>query len=437
MSRHPTTPFCRKHFGGATIWMQPMDGERVDAEGEDGKVSHPVAAQRIVIFAGKGENYLASDESYLNDMWSLHITNTGLVWEQLLANETRMEPRWKPAYTSYNKSTELVIHGGDDENVHYAHFLSDTWVYSPLASPQLHKANRSQPAGPGKRRGHSMAAMESGLLVIHGGKSSGHKQHQMCDGKTFGLQLDDPNAAWEERAPLPAPCRWGQTMDAGYVGDKEVALLFGGRHKEEGASGYTYYNDLWAYEPLDDSWTLLEAQAKGKGSSASLPPPRDHHASAYVSELNSLYVHGGRPSDGSVHVLGDLWRYHIKNSVWEEIPTSGQLAPSPRFGQIMLVWRGHAGDGEPALALIGGESFSVKHLKKHLNNDVWLHRIKAKAWTPIAKSACSPFDDPRVAGSVIPLPMIMSAAGGILVLGLGLVLYNMFCKKKHRYRALS
>ena len=73
-------------------------------------------------------------EDYLNDFWSLHITNTGFIWRQLGGSISRKSDapaqRWKFAMSTYNSSTALALYGGDDESMGLPQYLDDLWLYS-------------------------------------------------------------------------------------------------------------------------------------------------------------------------------------------------------------------------------------------------------------------------------------------------------------------
>jgi hypothetical protein len=73
-------------------------------------------------------------QDWLNDLWSLHITNNGFIWRQLSGGagekSAAPEPRWKFGMDSFNSSTGLAIYGGDDESMGLPQFLDDLWLYS-------------------------------------------------------------------------------------------------------------------------------------------------------------------------------------------------------------------------------------------------------------------------------------------------------------------
>ena len=95
------------------------------------------------------------------------------------------------------------------------------------------------------------------------------------------------------------------------------AILFGGSLWDQGASRYTFYNDLWSYDVEDGTWTEIETGLK--------PPGRFNHMMIYISETHQIVLFGGFTSQDRI---GDTWIYDIDGNTWTRVDTDE--APSPR-----------------------------------------------------------------------------------------------------------
>jgi len=100
--------------------------------------------------------------------------------------------------------------------------------------------------------------------------------------------------------------------------DGEVAYLFGGR------DGTNIFDDTWAFDLSDDTWTQLAPSAA--------PPARFGHEAVWVDDIG-LVVFAGQA--GSTF-FNDLWAYDPAANAWAELPAEGAL-PTPRYGSCAAI----------------------------------------------------------------------------------------------------
>ena len=148
------------------------------------------------------------------------------------------------------------------------------------------------------------------------------------------------------------------------------ALLFGGRFREEGGSGnYDLFDDLWAFDFADETWTQVD-DGSGPG-----PTARYYVQSAWNPSDGALYVYCGLTnSDPLAFVRSDeLWRW-TEDDGWAEVTTSGD-APSPR------AFYGSAFDGQRGrLILFAGQ---VGDFQSLAYNDLFALDLASGEWTEL------------------------------------------------------
>ena len=129
--------------------------------------------------------------------------------------------------------------------------------------------------------------------------------------------------------PEPLPLAWGRLEADGpearedhtwtLDGAGEVAYLFGGR------DGATIFDDTWAFDLGADTWTRL--------APPSAPPARFGHEAVWVDEIG-LVVFAGQADPQTF--FNDLWAYDPVANAWGELPAGGAI-PIPRYGSCAAV----------------------------------------------------------------------------------------------------
>jgi hypothetical protein len=101
--------------------------------------------------------------------------------------------------------------------------------------------------------------------------------------------------------------------------DAEMAYLFGGR------DGTTVYDDTWAFDLNDDTWTQL--------APATAPPARFGHEAVWVDGVGVVVFAG--QADAQTF-FNDLWAFDPAANTWVELPAGGAL-PTPRYGTCAAI----------------------------------------------------------------------------------------------------
>jgi hypothetical protein len=109
-----------------------------------------------------------------------------------------------------------------------------------------------------------------------------------------------------------------------------------------GTNGFQWFNDVWCYDPITNSWTMLDCIGY-------IPAPREGHAAAIVDDV--MYIFGGRTEEGAD--LGDLAAFRISSRRWYTFQNMGP-SPSPRSGHSMTAY------GKQIIVLAGEPSTATR-----------------------------------------------------------------------------
>ena len=157
-------------------------------------------------------------------------------------------------------------------------------------------------------RGALTANFINGTLYAVGGIDS--------SGASNSNQAYDPKTnTWTEKAPMPTA---REHLTSAVVDNKLYAI--GGRQADNG-SPKVNVDRIEMYNPLNDSWTVMEQMpTKRSGIAATVSPVDDN-----------IYVFGGEnpfKDEGPVRTLDVVERYNPKNNNW----TTEQTMPTARHG---------------------------------------------------------------------------------------------------------
>ena len=126
----------------------------------------------------------------------------------------------------------------------------------------------------------------------------------------------------------------------------------------------TYCNDLWEYNPLSNSWSVLE------------PLPAVGRSGAVHFVLNdNIYIVGGKNQQG---IVTDVWGYDINNNQWSQktaLPGSG-------------IWRGTSFEYNN-LGFVGLGRNNLNN-QTDLNTEFYQYNPISQQWTTLPSPGLSP-----------------------------------------------
>ena len=226
---------------------------------------------------------------------------------------------------------KLYVVGGGHLNEALSNKL---FIYSPIANNWTEGANLPT------ARGALTANFINGTLYAIGGidLSGASNSNQAYDPKTN---------TWTERAPMPTA---REHLTSAVVNNKLYAI--GGRQADNGSpKGNIDRTEM--YNPLNDSWTMMEP----------MPTKRSGIASAASPVNGNIYVFGGEnpfKDEGAVKTFDVVEKYDPKSNSW----TTEQVMPTARHGLAAMVIDGKiyvvSGGTKPGLSVSDvNEVFSV------------------------------------------------------------------------------
>lgn len=226
-----------------------------------------------------------------------------------------------------------------------------------------------QPGGshPPARSKHGLAAAPSdNRLYLYGG--TGTEQGTL--GEVWSYRESENKWAKHDVSGTQPPSRF----DAAWVWDpdSERLLLFGGVDVGRGNSkNDRFVNDLWSFDPSENTWTQLQENRSGSG-----PRPRKHQMGVWDEEEGRLLIYGGHAQrdDGSKINYKDLWAYDPASGSWTLLD-DGEPGPEHRV-DTGAAWEPTI-DG---LFLYGGMKFSGSDADRRLG-DLWSYETSIDEWT--------------------------------------------------------
>ncbi len=281
-------------------------------------------------------------------------------WSNLQVSGEAPSPRCYQSLAYDSVSGKMLMFAGSGS----AGSISETWAYDPAANrwTNLNPASETQPSAGGQIPAVYDAV--TGKVIAF-------------DGTTWGY---DPAAntwgALNPKAKL-TPARLGASM--AYNSNTGKVFLFGGTDMA------IWYNELWSYDPVVNTWTRLgppeEEEDKDTTTSlvpdATVPAGRSDAGMAFDPRSGKLILFGGMDADYAC--LNDTWSYDPVTNKWTRLTPEGG-SPAARSAHAMA-YDQHSGK----VIVFGGIDSQFT-----CYNDTWAYDVKANTWTNLAPAGGSP-----------------------------------------------
>jgi hypothetical protein len=293
--------------------------------------------------------------------------------------------------------------------------LNDLWKYNPrdnawtwvggstdINQPGVYgtKGVPSQSNVPGSRAGTGCWTDREDNLWLMGGWARGFTAF----GDLWKYNPRDNTWTWvtgsDQHHPLPD---YGLNSDPGaregaahWTDQEGNVWLMGG---EGNLYAPMRYNDLWKYNPRDNTWTCVLKDSEGsKGSygvygtkgipSRSNRPASNDSAARWVDQAGNFWLMGGRMN--SEDFISALWKYNPRDNTWTWV--GGSSKPNEQ-GTYDSWWyppypgaragAAHWTDQEGNFWLMGGEN--ANRFNYYYLNDLWKYNPRTNKWTWVRK----------------------------------------------------
>lgn len=187
----------------------------------------------------------------------------------------------------------------------------------PVVGTWTENADGLEPAA---RVEHAVAYdSKSDRVILFGGYLDNQDPPTPSD-ETWVYDVD--TKSWSRVSSSGAPPPRGESALA-YDVESDRAILFGGQ------SGNLTFNDTWAFDANEGSWTLMAPPTS--------PPPLSGHAMVYDSESDRVVLFGGSAS-ATAEVSSGTWIYDLDANSWSKMPSD--TSPPGRSSHAMAYdWR--------------------------------------------------------------------------------------------------
>ncbi|MFZ0334940.1 MAG: kelch repeat-containing protein [Candidatus Acidiferrales bacterium] len=200
--------------------------------------------------------------------------------------------------------------------------------------------------------------------------------------------------------------------------------LFGGQDGEGGNVPLGLLNDLWYFDPSNDTWTLVsgtssldEAGSYGTqntASSTNIPGARWGRADSWVDSAGNFWIFGGQGFDsaGTKGLLNDLWEFNPSlgtNGEWIWVSGSDLANQDGDYGTMGTASASNAPGGRDSAAswtdksgnfwLFGGFGLDAEGTPNGTLNDLWEFNFSTKQWIWIGPSGSNAANQHGVYGT--------------------------------------
>lgn len=189
-------------------------------------------------------------------------------------------------------SQEMLLFGGYGNGTH----LGDTWIFDLKGEAWRRIETASSPSP----RAATTLVYEPTYkrFILFGGFNYGHS---IVSNDTWAF--DALTGTWIDLRPANSPdarASYGMAFDS----KRGMVLLFGGFTEDR------YFNDLWGYDPAQNSWHIQPAAGEA------IPEARGAMGFSYDEGNDVFVLYGGFSDKG---FFGDTWVYDPADGKWKEM----------------------------------------------------------------------------------------------------------------------
>ncbi|KAK0667640.1 putative Tip elongation aberrant protein 1 [Cercophora samala] len=255
---------------------------------------------------------LMDESRVLADLWYIEVQGSSDLRCVPIAASGR-KPSARVGHRCVLAGNALCLHGGDTKMEDSDTLDDNLYLMNRGALPE---PGVSPPPG---RYGHSLSLVAS-FLVVFGGQIEGDFRNDTALFDLELLQWVEPRLADNDKLPPPP-----RTNHSTVVWDNKM-YIFGG------TNGHTWYNDIWSYDPVTNTWEYVATDTRHWKR----PARREGHSAAVTGGM--MCVFGGRSEMG--RDLPDFWVFDLAERRWHPFGNMGGV-PSPRSGHSMVVFGKH------------------------------------------------------------------------------------------------
>ncbi len=272
---------------------------------------------------------------------------TGVSWQQINPTGPTPSSRTNHALIANAAGDKVYLHGGQSGGA----TLADFWVYD-VASQQWNQINTGGPA-PSARLGHNgVYDATNNRVIVFGGQDVGF----YSDVWAYDVAANQ----WQQLQPDNAGplTRYG----AGGTYDPATNTLY----ISHGFTANGRFNDTWAFDLNDDSWT----DVSGNGTR---PEQRCLLRTGFDPGTGRMVLFGGQSN--SAGYLGDMWSYHVNSRTWTQVsggpPSRNFYAAANRYAANQWF-------------VFGG------NVSGNAGNDLWVFSFDTNQWTQVPATSATP-----------------------------------------------
>jgi len=213
-----------------------------------------------------------------------------------------------------------------------------------------------------------MGAVDRDLVLFGGFQECFDVSLPNCDNVFFGDTWEyDISGGWTQIVTAVAPesraFHGGDTYEA-----EDLYIMYGGLKYNKFLTSFTFFSDLWSYNPSTNTWALIPQTNAGPGVRIGMGIAIDGH---------TLYFFGGL--DGFFQSHNDMWTFNLQTHVWTLIAaeTTNPGVPNDRYIFQFEMNRPH---GDKIFVHGGNFSPAGSGEQRH---DSWIYTIGSGTWTNI------------------------------------------------------